>query len=188
MKKLMIIGFLMLITLTLSSCVENDKYVKRDVDPVEMTLAEVSEFDGLDGMDAYIVVNGVIYDVTSAENWENGTHNGVVAGTDATEAITNAPHGEGVLDDLTVIGTIVEEQSGLLMLTLEELSVYNGSNGMDAYIAYNGDIYDVTNVSAWNGGEHHGYEAGQDVTNIIGDSPHGVSVIDNLTKVGEVIE
>lgn len=48
--------------------------------------------------------------------------------------------------------------------TLEELKKYNGKNGNPAYIAVNGKVYDVTNNSHWKNGEHHGYEAGNDLT------------------------
>ncbi len=66
-------------------------------------------YNGLDGQDAYIAVNGLIYDVTNHEDWENGCHAGVCAGADVTEAIMSSPHGEGVLEDLVIKGELITE-------------------------------------------------------------------------------
>ena len=50
--------------------------------------------------------------------------------------------------------TVPEADSSELVLTLDELAQYDGQNGNPAYIAVDGVIYDVTNVSQWNGGAH----------------------------------
>ena len=63
--------------------------------------------------------------------------------------------------------------------------MYNGKDGNKAYIAVEGDIYDVSDV--WVSGEHNGYNAGTDVTNFITSAPHGKSVLDDLVKVGELV-
>lgn len=68
--------------------------------------------------------------------------------------------------------------------TLEELATYNGKDGTKAYIAVDGVVYDVTDVSAWKNGGHNGYEAGQDLTEAIKKAPHGTSKLDGLTIVG----
>lgn len=71
------------------------------------TLEDLSEYDGQDGNPAYVAVDGVVYDVTDNEAWENGEHAGQqLAGTDATEVILESPHGESVLEDLEVVGTL----------------------------------------------------------------------------------
>lgn len=72
------------------------------------------------------------------------------------------------------------------VFTLSELKQYNGRNGKPAYIAVSGVVYDVTNVSAWSGGTHHGYSAGQDLTQAIQYAPHGTSVLQNLPVVGKL--
>lgn len=73
----------------------------------------------------------------------------------------------------------------IVSLTAEELAAYNGQDGMPAYVAVDGKVYDVTDVPAWQGGIHQGqYEAGQDLSEIIHDqSPHGVSVLEDLPVV-----
>ena len=76
----------------------------------------------------------------------------------------------------------------LLQLTIEDLAMYDGQDGNDAYIAVNGVVYDVTDVPAWNSGTHNGGMVGMDVSDLINGSPHGESVLDDLTVVGELIE
>ncbi len=75
-------------------------------------------------------------------------------------------------------------QSELLYLSLDELKEYDGKDGQKAYIAVDGDIYDVSNQ--WVSGEHNGYMAGTDVSNVISNAPHGASVLESLQKVGEL--
>lgn len=79
--------------------------------------------------------------------------------------------------------------SGMLELTLEELKQYDGKNGNPAYVAVDGVIYDVTNVKEWKGGEHNGYSAGNDLTDIIKNkSPHGVSKLKGVPVVGKLVD
>lgn len=76
----------------------------------EFTLTELAQFDGQDGQPAYVAVDGVVYDVSNADGWNNGSHQGMaLAGTDATDIILSAPHGEAVLEDLPVVGTLISE-------------------------------------------------------------------------------
>ncbi len=75
----------------------------------EMTLEELSKFNGKDGAKAYIAVDGVIYDVTEVPPWKGGTHQGKVqAGTDGSEMIGLSPHGKKVLEKLPVVGKLKE--------------------------------------------------------------------------------
>jgi predicted heme/steroid binding protein len=76
-----------------------------------------------------------------------------------------------------------------MKLTLEQLAQYDGKNGNKAYIAVEGKIYDVTNVTQWKGGEHNGYTAGKDLTEEIKSvSPHGLTPIKGLTPIGVLID
>ena len=77
----------------------------------------------------------------------------------------------------------------LATFTAEELSQYDGQDGRKAYITVDGDIYDVTDVEYWSGGKHNGFEAGMDLTNEIKNvSPHGLSKLKGLPKVGKLEE
>ena len=72
------------------------------------TLDELAQYDGKNGNDAYVAVEGIVYDVTNAAKWQNGNHYGVQAGTDCTTAISRSPHGTSVLDGLSIVGTLAE--------------------------------------------------------------------------------
>ena len=71
------------------------------------TMAEVARFDGKEGRDAYIVVDGVVYDVTSVSQWHGGAHFGFEAGKDVSEALAkSAPHGASLLRSAKIVGTL----------------------------------------------------------------------------------
>ena len=72
------------------------------------------------------------------------------------------------------------------IFTLDELKNYDGKEGRKAYIAVDGVVYDVTNVAAWQGGTHHGNNAGNDVSDRIVKAPHGKSTLEKLKIVGKL--
>ena len=81
--------------------------------------------------------------------------------------------------------TAATTPAGQKQFTLDELKKYDGQNGNPAYVAVNGTVYDVTNARGWNNGKHQsGVTAGQDLTKMIGQSPHGTSVLAELPVVG----
>lgn len=63
--------------------------------------------------------------------------------------------------------------------TLAELAAHNNANS--CYIAHNGTVYDVTNVSSWTNCKHHGATGGIDIT---ASFPHPVSYLNSANKVG----
>lgn len=79
----------------------------------------------------------------------------------------------------------VENEEDLPTFTLEELAEFDGKDGARAYVAVQGVVYDVTDLPRWEGGTHNGYDAGQDLTDIIlNKSPHGLSTLERAIKVG----
>ena len=79
-----------------------------DTQTVTFTLDELKKYDGQNGNPAYVAVDGVVYDVTNANRWKDGKHqDGVTAGADLTDVISQSPHGKDVLKDLPVVGTLV---------------------------------------------------------------------------------
>lgn len=68
------------------------------------------------------------------------------------------------------------------------LAKFDGHGGRPAYVAVDGIVYDVTDVSAWKDGTHHGKHAGQDLSEAIRRAPHEKSVLTKLTKVGKLID
>lgn len=77
-------------------------------------------------------------------------------------------------------------------LTRKQLSDFDGQDGRPAYVAVNGTIYDLTSSRLWRGGTHdpsHGHaKAGQDLTEVIKDSPHGEKHLKNFPAVGWLVE
>ncbi len=81
----------------------------------------------------------------------------------------------------------MERKSTMKEFTFKELEKYNGKNGNPAYIAVKGKVYDVTNNSHWTNGDHHGFEAGHDLTDpLYNKSPHGDSVLSKIKQIGVI--
>ncbi len=88
---------------------------------------------------------------------------------------------------LSMFAALLTAQTSLT-LTVDELAVYNGKDGKSAYIAYEGTIYDVTGVKAWENGIHKENQAGSDLSSVLKNAPHQTAVLDNLKKVGRLVK
>jgi predicted heme/steroid binding protein len=69
-------------------------------------------------------------------------------------------------------------------LTLQELRTFNGKNGKPAYVGYKGRVFDVTASSQWEGGDHLGHIAGEDLTESMNIAPHDEAVFERMKVVG----
>jgi predicted heme/steroid binding protein len=79
---------------------------------LRLTLSQLSQYDGIDGRRAFIAVDGLIYEVTNSSHWRNGTHihnSNARAGRDLSILINSSPHGRGVLGNVPVVGTLINE-------------------------------------------------------------------------------
>ena len=73
------------------------------------------------------------------------------------------------------------------VFTPEELGKYNGKNGMPAYLACAGLVYDGSDSWAWETGRHMArHDAGQDLTETIALAPHGREMLKRLRVVGRL--
>ena len=93
------------------------KLKKKKTTPVlksgELTIDELGSFDGEDGRPAYIAFKGVVYDVSKSKLWKNGSHmNRHQAGTDLTDILSQAPHGEDKVLALPEISKLSTAQRG----------------------------------------------------------------------------
>ncbi|WP_195989027.1 cytochrome b5 domain-containing protein [Clostridium sp. D53t1_180928_C8] len=72
-------------------------------------IEDIAKFDGKNGTLAYVVVNGTVYDVTSMNQWINGSHYGLSAGKDLTEYFKTCHKNENdILKKLRIVGAIIE--------------------------------------------------------------------------------
>lgn len=73
--------------------------------------------------------------------------------------------------------------------TKEELARYNGRNGLPAYTAYRGKVYDVTGSFLWKDGSHQVlHKAGADLTDALEQAPHDEDVLQKFPVVGTLRE
>lgn len=76
----------------------------------QFTLDEVRRCDGKDGRPALIAYKGQVYDVSSSFLWQGGRHQVLhSAGTDLTDAMADAPHGDDMMERVPVVGTLAGE-------------------------------------------------------------------------------
>lgn len=73
----------------------------------DLTIAELSQYNGKNGAPAYVAVNGTIYDVTNVAAWAAATHFGLSAGHDLTQQFNSCHAGQPILSKLTVIGRLI---------------------------------------------------------------------------------
>jgi predicted heme/steroid binding protein len=68
-----------------------------------------------------------------------------------------------------------------------QLSLRNGQDKPEIWIAYKGVIYDVTTSWLWRNGKHYEHWAGQDLTDELKDAPHTEWVFEKLLVVGKLV-
>ena len=72
------------------------------------TREELKRYTGSDGQPIYIAYRGKVYDVSSSSLWTEGQHFEHLAGTDLTDELADAPHGEEVFENFTVVGELAD--------------------------------------------------------------------------------
>jgi predicted heme/steroid binding protein/uncharacterized membrane protein len=72
--------------------------------------------------------------------------------------------------------------------TRDGLCQFDGKDGRPAYMAYKGTIYDVTKSRLWKNGSHvTRHAAGNDLTDIMKNAPHGEDKILAMPRVGKLL-
>lgn len=71
--------------------------------------------------------------------------------------------------------------------TRSQLALRNGSDREEVWVAYKGEIYEVTDSRLWRGGKHYEHWAGQDLTDELADAPHTDQVFNKFKKIGVLI-
>jgi predicted heme/steroid binding protein len=72
------------------------------------------------------------------------------------------------------------------LISKRQLSLRNGQDHSDIWIAYKGVVYDVTPSRLWKDGKHYEHWAGQDLTLELPDAPHTEIVFKRFEIVGKL--
>jgi len=73
--------------------------------------------------------------------------------------------------------------------TKEELAKFDGKDGVSAYIAYEGLVYDVSNSFLWQRGKHQVvHHAGVDYTGKLQQAPHSAELLLRVPVIGKLEE
>lgn len=76
------------------------------------TEKELAKYDGKAGRAAYFAFKGQVFDATASVRWKEGLHIGKHrAGTDLTESLVSAPHGEEVMTRVPIAGKLAQRES-----------------------------------------------------------------------------
>jgi predicted heme/steroid binding protein len=85
-------------------------YVAEEAVSRTITTQELATYDGINGRECYIVLNGVVYEISQGNKWKEGQHipsEGLAyCGQDLTEEIDKSPHGKSILSLLKEAGKL----------------------------------------------------------------------------------
>lgn len=139
------------------------EYIREETtDMLILTKEELANFNGENGNQAYISIDGIIYDVSNVDLFKQSPYNNLKFGTDVKEIFDELNNrDESILRDIPIVGLLAEPeeveimegleeyspQQRLEIMSSEELMKYNGENGKPAYVAIEGIVYDLTNLS-----------------------------------------
>lgn len=70
------------------------------------------------------------------------------------------------------------------LITKQQLSLRNGQDKPEIWVAYNGVVYDVSPSRLWRNGMHYEHWAGQDLTAELAEAPHNENVFDKFKAIG----
>lgn len=69
----------------------------------------IKQYDGKDGHECYVAVDGVVYEIPQQGQWKDGKHSPssgqAYCGADMSQAIGKSPHGKSKLQELRKVGT-----------------------------------------------------------------------------------
>ena len=72
-------------------------------------------------------------------------------------------------------------------ITRAQLSLRNGQDKPEIWIAYQQKVYDVTDSRLWRNGKHYEHWAGQDLTEELPDAPHTEQVFEKFSQIGVLV-
>ena len=72
--------------------------------------------------------------------------------------------------------------------TKQQFALRNGQDKPEIWVAYKGEIYDVSESRLWKNGKHYEHWAGQDLTDELPDAPHTAEVFRKFKTIGLLTE
>lgn len=72
------------------------------------------------------------------------------------------------------------------VFTRQQLALRNGQDREEIWVAFQGNIYDVSSSRLWQKGQHYEHWAGQDLTAELNDAPHTAKVFDKFEIIGKL--
>ena len=76
--------------------------------------------------------------------------------------------------------------SELPVITKKQLALRNGIDKEEVWVAFMGDVYNVSKSKLWREGKHYEHWAGQDLTRELKDAPHTTKVFEKFKIVGKL--
>jgi predicted heme/steroid binding protein len=73
----------------------------------DITLEQLSKYDGKNGNPAYVAIDGIVYDVTNNAAWAAATHFGLSAGKDLTRPFNSCHGASQILSKLKIVGKLI---------------------------------------------------------------------------------
>lgn len=74
------------------------------------------------------------------------------------------------------------------VINKRQLSLRNGSDKPEIWVAFNGNVYNVSSSRLWKNGKHYEHWAGQDLTEELKDAPHSEKVFERFEIIGKYEE
>lgn len=68
--------------------------------------------------------------------------------------------------------------------TRSQLALHNGQDKEEIWVAFKGNIYNVSGSRLWRNGHHYEHWAGQDLTEELADAPHTDKVFERFERIG----
>ena len=78
------------------------------------------------------------------------------------------------------------EDDALPRIKRAHLALRNGVDREEIWIAYKGNVYEVTQSRHWRSGIHYGHWAGQDLTEELAEAPHAEEVFARMVLIGKL--
>ncbi len=72
-------------------------------------------------------------------------------------------------------------------ITRTQLALRNGQDKPEVWVAYKGNVFDVSSSRLWREGKHYEHWAGQDLTDELIDAPHTDEVFSKFKVIGKLI-